>query len=541
MLERASFGHLVRAQVGAELRTRLRSVGTLVALAALLLLSFLWMPNPSSGTVSIAWRTPEGALQTGHYTAAFVGSSAAILASLFLTLIGFYLVAGSVRRDRERGIGAILAATPMTRASYLAAKLAASSAYLLAVAAVSLLAGLAVFLLWGEGPFSWFGFLAPYLVMVPPGLIFTAALALLFDVTPGLSGRGGQVLFFFAWAFGFLLIPGAIWGNLGNPTAASTGLPLFDPAGLVSFDRFLRAAVPQGFGGELNIGLLVTDEPLSRVDWQAVPVSGGILLSRLCSLLWLGPVFGLAVLAFDRFDPARRSPRRGREAPARATPLPGAAVVATSAPARSFRSLPPVATRPGWGRALVAEALLLRAESPRLFWLVAAAALAAGIPGVAGKVPSAIFLLLLAPLIAEAASRERAAGAEALVFSQPSVPRSRTLWKAAAVAAFVLVLGLPGLVGAALTSPAAALGWLLGLLFVATAAAGLASLSRGGKLFLGLYTALWYVALNGAPFADFVGRLGPQPSLATPAVFASLGLGLVALAALVESRRAALG
>ncbi|HEX4951923.1 MAG TPA: hypothetical protein VF017_00805 [Thermoanaerobaculia bacterium] len=536
MLERASFGRLVRAQVGAELSTRLRSVGTLVALAALLVLSFLWMPNPSSGTVSIAWRTPEGALQTGQYTAAFVGSSAAILASLYLTLIGFYLVAGSVRRDRERGIGAILAATPMTRASYLAAKLAASSVYLLAVAGVSLIGGLAVFLLWGEGPFSLVGFLSPYLVMVPPGLIFTAAVALLFDVTPGLSGRGGQVLFFFAWAFGFLLVPAAIWGELGSTSAVPTGVPLYDPVGVVSIERFLRTALPQGFGGELNIGLLVTDEPLSRVDWQAVPLDGEILLSRLVSLLWLLPVFGLAVLAFDRFDPARRSLRRQKKAPALPEPAPGAVAAAPTA-ARSFKSLPRVTTRPGWARALAAETLLLRAESPRLFWPVAAAAFAAAIPGAAGRVPSAIFLLLLAPLIAEAASRERSAGAEALVFSQPSVPRSRALWKAASVAVFVLVLGLPGLIGAALGSPASALGWLLGLSFVATAAVGLGSLSRGGKLFLGLYTALWYLALNAAPFADFVGRLGPEPSLATPAAFALLGLGLVALAALVEGRQ----
>ena len=56
---------------------------------------------------------------------------------------GFYLVAGSVKRDRESGLGAILAATPLSKAAYLGGKFAAHFAYLLVLDLLALAAGLA--------------------------------------------------------------------------------------------------------------------------------------------------------------------------------------------------------------------------------------------------------------------------------------------------------------------------------------------------------------------------------------------------------------
>ena len=51
----------------------------------------------------------------GAYNSAWVGSMMAIIASFFLSWLGFYLVKGSVMRDRETGVGQIMASTPLTR------------------------------------------------------------------------------------------------------------------------------------------------------------------------------------------------------------------------------------------------------------------------------------------------------------------------------------------------------------------------------------------------------------------------------------------
>jgi hypothetical protein len=80
---------------------------------------------------------------------------------------------------------------------------------------------------------------------------------------------------------------------------------------------------------------------------------------------------------------------------------------------------------------------------------------------------------------------------------------------------------------------------LLGLLFVATAATGLGSLSRGGKLFLGAFTALWYLAIQRESPLDFTGAFHAQPDFGICLGFAAAGVVIVVLAAGVERARSA--
>src|SRR4029079_1009327 len=131
----SSLPRLARAQVEAEVKTRLRSPATVVAVVAIFALSFWWIPDPATGAVSLGWEGPDGRLTTGIYNSAYVGAAASALASIFLTLIGFSLVAGSVRRDEDTRVGAILAATPISKTAYLLGKLVANVVYLGALGA----------------------------------------------------------------------------------------------------------------------------------------------------------------------------------------------------------------------------------------------------------------------------------------------------------------------------------------------------------------------------------------------------------------------
>jgi hypothetical protein len=79
---------------------------------------------------------------------------------------------------------------------------------------------------------------------------------------------------------------------------------------------------------------------------------------------------------------------------------------------------------------------------------------------------------------------------------------------------------------------------LLGLAFTAAAAAGFGWLTGGGKLFLGSYTALWYIAIQRDSPLDFTGAFAKQPDLALCAGFAAAGVVAVAIAAAVEKARA---
>jgi hypothetical protein len=59
----------------------------------------------TGATASLTWTVADGTVQSPNYSAGYLGLSVAILSCIILTLGGFYLIAGSVRRDRQRGVG----------------------------------------------------------------------------------------------------------------------------------------------------------------------------------------------------------------------------------------------------------------------------------------------------------------------------------------------------------------------------------------------------------------------------------------------------
>ena len=183
---------------------------------------------------------------------------------------------------------------------------------------------------------------------------------------------------------------------------------------------------------------------------------------------------------------------------------------------------------PTAARAVLAEARLIWESASWIKWPLALAAILAGL--LPGNLAQGIFLVLLVPVISEAAAREDLAGTRSLVFSQPGVPGSPVLWKAAALGLVVLMLGTPMTIHGFAASPVKGLACVAGLLAVAATCVGLGSLTSGGKLFTGLYVVAWYMAMSGGTEADFTGALGKAPSLAVSGLYLAGGLAVLALA-----------
>lgn len=538
----ASMSAPLAAQVGAEIRMRMRSIATPIALLVFFAAAFFWIPDPQGRTASLTWDMPDGRVQAPLYSSGYVGFALAILSGVFLAMGGFYLVAGSVRRDRERGIGAILAATPLSKAAYLGGKLAAHLAYLLVLDLMALGAGLVAFVAFGTGRFDPVSFAGPYLLMTVPALVAAASIAVLFDVTPGLRGRGGLVLWFFVFLFGLVKLPMDLAGvDVDAPgRRVAVERPVFDAAGIATDEYLTRRSLPEG-ATNISTGHITRDRDIQRVPWRGVTVTADILALRGANLLLALLPLGLAILVFDRFDPARGRRRTRRPGPlARAAKALArrrdAAVPDADGLAPRAVTLTPIAPRPSVRAAVLAEARLVWESASWIKWPLAVAAMLAGL--LPGNLAQGLFLLLLAPVISEAAARERLAGCGALVFSQPGVPKSPALWKAAAVALVVLLLGAPLCVRSLMVSPARGLACVGGLLALAAISVGMGSLSGGGKLFTGVYLAVWYMGLSNLAAADFTSALSAKPVPAYCVIYICAGAALLAAAVGRERVRA---
>lgn len=519
------------AQVGAEIKNRARSTGSLVALFVILIGSYWAIPPADGKAVSVSWTLPDGRLQAPLYTAGYLGIAMSVLGVMFFALAAFYLVAGAVRQDRERGIGLILAATPISKSAYLGAKWLANTVYLVLLSLLCLPVGVFHFMRSGVGAFDAVQFLAPLLLMTLPAAAFVAAGALLFDVTPVLRSKGGLVIWFFFGAMPMMVIP----MQLGRASGAESRLdhvPAFDPLGMAMHESLVQASLPPGSHG-ISSGYVIHDEPIERAAWAGLSFPPGLVTQRLLNMVWVLLPFLGAVLLFDRFDPSRYL------RVARASAGGGAAgVVGPAAPMRTLASLGAVEARPSALGAVLAETRLLWETGGKAKWLVVPAALVAALlPAEPSRLAAGAFVLLVIPLVSEVGCREDLAGARPLVLSQPGVPSSAVLWKFAAVALFLLAVSLPITLRGLVSMDARAYAVPLGMLFVAAFAVGSASLSRGGKLFSGVLLLLWYLALNGLGAVDFCGALARGSGWETRLSFLAIGAAFIASAMLWEKRR----
>ena len=182
------------AIAAADLRARLRRPATLVFLALLLAAASTTFPDPSSG---------RGILTIGGrravYTSAALAVATAGILPFLLGLFGFYAVSNAVALDRRSGAGPLLGATPMRSSEYLLGKLLGNLGLLSVVTLAFAVVVMAVQVVHGEAPLEPLVFLSHLLVVALPALFAVSTFALLFECVPFLSGRFGDVAFFFVW------------------------------------------------------------------------------------------------------------------------------------------------------------------------------------------------------------------------------------------------------------------------------------------------------------------------------------------------------
>jgi ABC-type transport system involved in multi-copper enzyme maturation permease subunit len=215
----------IAAIAWADVLERVRRYSFLVTLAFV-----LWLgAGTFDGTVSVSIGRTQGAIN-----AAWVGGMMTVVATSFLSLIGFWIVKNAVVRDERTGVGAILATTPLSRIEYTLGKAASHFLVLGAMVAILALCGIALLLTQGGGANGTGGgldlvaFLGPFLVCGVPAFALIAALAILFETTPGLRGGAANALWLFGWT-GLIML------------SAEAKSPLLDPFGILIVQKSMAA------------------------------------------------------------------------------------------------------------------------------------------------------------------------------------------------------------------------------------------------------------------------------------------------------------
>ncbi|HXD11536.1 MAG TPA: ABC transporter permease subunit [Anaerolineales bacterium] len=480
--------HLARA----DFLERVRRYSFLIMLGAVTFLGY----QAAIGNINV-----QVGNYRGEFNSAWVGSMMSIIASFFLGWFGFYLVKGSLARDRETGVGQIMATTPLTRPLYTFGKWVSNFAVLISMVSVLAVAGIGIQFLTGESrQLEFAALLAPFLFIALPMMAMVAALAVLFESIGFLSGGFGNVLYFFLFVMVFPIAD-----------ALSKSEPAIEPLGFGLLQQSMGAAAKAAFpdyDGDFILGS--TDIPIQGVfHWAGVDWTPDIILKRFA-------FFGIAIvltliasLFFDRFDPSRSKPRRMK---ANAS-LPKREAVPTSPTLSQPVHLTPLTASTSditFMRVLISELKLLL-KGQRWWWY--AVAIGLFIASLINK-PEIVraFILPLAwlwPILiwSGLGNREIQNNTQQMVFSSAA-----PLWRqlpATWLAGFLVALLTGSGVAIKLLGSGDGMGllaWISAAIFIPSFALASGVLSNSHKVFEVVYVALWYLGpMNKVLPVDYLG------------------------------------
>ncbi|HEX6640542.1 MAG TPA: hypothetical protein VF215_05485, partial [Thermoanaerobaculia bacterium] len=182
------------AVVRADVLIRLRRPSTAVVFLLLSFIPYLWIPDASTGRTLMAIDE-----QRALYNSAAIGMATAVLATLFLGLAGFYVISNAVKRDVLSRCGFVIASTTMRGSEYIIGKFAGNVVFLSLFTMGYMATAMAMVLVRGEAPLEPLVFARQYLLLLPPAIVCVSALAIVFECTPLLRSKFGDVLYFFLW------------------------------------------------------------------------------------------------------------------------------------------------------------------------------------------------------------------------------------------------------------------------------------------------------------------------------------------------------
>src|SRR5256714_11204388 len=191
----------VGAIVGDGFRIRFRRASTVIVFLLLSAFAYVWIPAPSTGRTLIQINE-----QRAIYNSGAIGMGTASLGMIFVGLFGFYVISNAIRRDVTTRCGVIAASTPMRSGEYLIGKFLGNLAFLATFLIGFMLSSMAMVLVRGEARIEPLVFIEQYLLLTPPAIVFVSAIAVLFESIRWLSGKFGDVVYFFLWCAVFGLV-----------------------------------------------------------------------------------------------------------------------------------------------------------------------------------------------------------------------------------------------------------------------------------------------------------------------------------------------
>ncbi len=470
---------------------RTRSYAFLITLCASLAISYTFVPEPNAN-----YSTIRIADHIGYYNSAWFGYVTAIMTSIFLSLIGFYLVNSSIKTDINTKVGQIIATTRINNFKYLFSKVISNFLVLLTILLAVFTMSILLFFLYNDGfPFEPFQFIKPYILITIPSLFLISVLAIVFEVFLGKYSVAQNVGFFFI--FSSLLV-------FSPKTENEFSLDIFGSKIVMhQLEESVREITNTDKITDLSIGYVIGNfEKTNKFEFNGVDFPLSFIISR---FLWIG--LGVLIIFlisgfFHRFD-IKEGISVKKITSINTQP--------TLVKDINVSSLPKTKINYNIFPLLKTEFLLLFRKGKKWLWIlnIIGMILLGILPiKIAHQMVLPVLWFLQVNWLSGLTTKEVTHNVHYFAFASYK-PLSRML-TSQLIAGFVLMLflALPLLIRLLFVlNFTAVLSIVIGGMFIVLFAATLGILTKGKKLFEVLFFMMTYAVLNGISFFDYFGGL----------------------------------
>ncbi|HEY2711897.1 MAG TPA: hypothetical protein VGI60_05225 [Chthoniobacterales bacterium] len=510
----------VAAIVRVDFLVRFRRLSTVVVFLLLSAFAYVWIPAPATGRALIQINDHRAIYNSGA-----IGLGTASLGLLFVGLFGFYVISNAVRKDIVTRCGLVAASTPMRSGEYLLGKFLGNLCFLFTFLGGFMLSSMAMLLVRGEASLEPFVFVRQYLLLTPAAIVFVSAVAVLFESISWLSGKLGDVVYFFFWIACFGLVVGDQASHHGISWAR-----YFDFTGFGFMIDQLQHTLHTD---SVSIGASTFDPHKAPVVFAGLSLPGEWIWPRIVSTIAPVLLLPLATFCFHRFDPVRT--KRVAEGSQRNwigrlqnlfRPISRAAVSLLLRPGKA--SLP---------RAIWNDAALTIALYPLTLILFLPITLSTLFAPLSSSLP--IVFLGLALVVADVGTRDQRANTILLLWATRRLREDFLWWKLASSFLLAVALCTVPLVRCAVTGTWPFCALLIGLWFVAALATSLGVMTGNAKTFIIVFLSFWYLVVNDAGtnrWLDFAGFYG-KANASTVALYGAVGIGMLLVAQVIYRLR----
>ncbi|PQB06895.1 hypothetical protein BST83_06815 [Polaribacter filamentus] len=468
---------------------RTRSYTFLVTLCASLAIAYTFVPEPNA-----TYSTIRIADYVGYYNSAWFGYVTAIMTSIFLSLIGFYLVNSSIKTDIDTKVGQIIAATKINNFKYLFSKIISNFLLLLTIILVVFIMSIILFFLYNDDyALEIFQFIKPYALITIPAMFLISIFAVVFEMFLGKYSVVQNVIFFFIFCSLMLFSP---------KTETQFSFDIFGSKIVMhQLEESVQKITNTNESTDLAIGYVLGNvEKANKFQFDGIDFPISFIISR---FIWI--VLGILLIFivspfFHRFNIKERTYAKKESS------INNLQSIVNDI---SLLSLPKAQINYNIFPLLRTEFLLLFRKGKRWLWFIniVVMILLAILPlKIAHQIVLPILWFLQVSRLSVLTTKELDYNVQYFVFTS-NKPISRLLFaQIVSGILLVLLLAFPLLIRLGISyNFVAVVSVLLGGVFITLFAATLGILSKGKKLFEVLFFIITYANINGIIFADYFG------------------------------------